>query len=139
MQLEFKPDFEEARQRWSAYWNGESDRPLVASVIYNRLHAKMRLELCSTVLYTMPEGTKILKEADTKRDTPFNTYRRTGLPSGPISNPGLRALEAASQPARTNYLFYVLTGKDGSQTFTTNYGDFLKAKNKYKEAFGIGN
>ena len=114
-----------------------SEYPLVASVIYNRLRAKMRLELCSTVLYTMPEGTKVLKDADTKRDSPYNTYRRKGLPAGPICNPGLKALDAAANPAPTKYLFYVLTGKDGSQTFTTNYADFLKAKAEYKRVFGI--
>ena len=111
--------------------------PLVASVIYNRLHAKMRLELCSTVLYTMPEGTKVLKDSDTKALTPYNTYQQRGLPAGPICNPGLKALDAAAHPNPTKYLYYVLTGKDGSQTFTTNYADFLKAKAKYKKVFGI--
>jgi len=111
--------------------------PLVSSVIYNRLHAKMRLEMCSTVLYTMPEGTKVLKTSDTEVKTPYNTYQLKGLPAGPICNPGLKALDAAAHPAPGKYLYYVLTGKDGSQTFTTNYADFLKAKAKYKKVFGV--
>ena len=111
--------------------------PLVTSVIYNRLRAKMRLELCSTVLYTMPESVKALKDSDTKVQTPYNTYELKGLPAGPISNPGLESLDAAAHPAPGKYLYYVLTGKDGSQTFTTNYADFLKAKAKYKKVFGI--
>jgi UPF0755 protein len=111
--------------------------PLVASVIYNRLRTKKRLELDSTVFYTLPDGTKVIKRADLDRVTPYNTYRRSGLPAGPISNPGLKALDAAANPAQTNYLFYVLTSKDGSQTFTTNYADHLKAVAKYRKVFGI--
>jgi len=111
--------------------------PMVSSVIYNRLHAKMRLEMCSTVIYTMPEGTKVLKDSDTAVKTPYNTYQMSGLPAGPICNPGIRALAAAAHPDQTKYLYYVLTGKDGSQTFTTNYADFLKAKAKYKKVFGV--
>lgn len=111
--------------------------PLVSSVIYNRLRAKMRLELCSTVLYTMPESVKALRDSDTKVQTPYNTYEFKGLPVGPIGNPGLKSLEAAAHPAPGKYLYFVLTGKDGSQTFTTNYADFLKAKAKYKKVFGV--
>jgi UPF0755 protein len=115
----------------------DDEFPLVSSVIYNRLHQKMRLELCSTVMYTMPDGTKVLKDSDTKVKTPFNTYEKSGLPAGPICNPGLRALDAAAHPKQTKYLYYVLTGKDGSQTFAATYADFLKAKEKYKKTFGL--
>ena len=111
--------------------------PMVSSVIYNRLHSKMRLQMCSTVLYTMPEGTKVLKNDDTAKKTPYNTYQLPGLPAGPICNPGLKALDAAAHPDQTKYLYFVLTGKDGSQTFTTNEADFLKAKAKYKKVFGV--
>jgi UPF0755 protein len=111
--------------------------PMVSSVIYNRLHSKMRLQMCSTVLCTMPEGTKVLTNSDTAKKTPFNTYQLSGLPAGPICNPGLKALDAAAHPDQTKYLYFVLTGKDGSQTFATNEADFLKAKAKYKQVFGI--
>lgn len=110
--------------------------PLVASVIYNRLALPMRLQLDSTVFYGLPEGTKILTPADIGRVTPWNTYRMAGLPKTPISNPGIAAIRAAAKPARTKYLYYVLTSKDGSQTFTTNYQDFLKAVQKYRKLFG---
>jgi UPF0755 protein len=111
--------------------------PLVASVIYNRLHAKMRLQLDTTVFYLLPEGSRTFTKADLDRVTPYNTYRTAGLPAGPISNPGLETLQAAANPAQTKYLFHVLTSKDGSQTFTTNYADHLKAVAKYKKVFGI--
>jgi UPF0755 protein len=110
--------------------------PLVASVIYNRLRVKMRLGLDSTVFYGLPEGQTTISKADLANVTPYNTYRKSGLPAGPISNPGLDALKAAASPASTPYLYYVLTSKDGSQTFTTNYKDFLKAVQKYHQVFG---
>lgn len=109
--------------------------PLVSSVIYNRLKIGMRLQLCATVLYRLPSGTS-LTTTHLKNSDPYNTYSHDGLPVGPISNPGARALEAAAHPATEKYLYYVLTGKDGSQTFTTNYADFLKAKAINKRVFG---
>lgn len=102
--------------------------PLVSSVIYNRLARPMRLQLCATVLYTMPAGTTSLTNDDLDEDSPYNTYLHDGLPVGPISNPGLAALSAAAAPADTDYLYYVLTGADGSQTFTATYNEFLQAK-----------
>jgi UPF0755 protein len=105
---------------------------LVSSVIYNRLAKPMRLQLCATVLYSMPAGTTVLKDADLKVDEPHNTYLHDGLPVGPISNPGAAALKAAANPPETKYQYYVLTGKDGSQTFTATYDEFLKAKQVYE-------
>ncbi|MBN2247322.1 MAG: endolytic transglycosylase MltG [Coriobacteriia bacterium] len=110
--------------------------PLVSSVIYNRLARPMRLQLCATVMYTMPDGTTSLTNKDLEQETPYNTYLNDGLPVGPISNPGLRALQAAAQPAETNYLYYVLTGADGSQTFTATYDEFLAAKRLGQAALG---
>jgi peptidoglycan lytic transglycosylase G len=110
--------------------------PLVASVIYNRLHARMRLQLDSTVFYIAPEGTTKLTSADLAISSPYNTYRQSGLPPGPICSPGIEAIQGAAHPAQTKYLYYVLTGKDGSQTFTTNYKDFLTAVKKYHQVFG---
>ncbi len=109
--------------------------PLVSAVIYNRLKIDMRLQLCATVLYRLPPGTT-LTTTHLKNGDPYNTYSHDGLPPGPISNPGARALKAAATPASEKYLYYVLTGKDGSQTFTTNYADFLKAKAVNKRVFG---
>lgn len=112
------------------------DYPTIASVIYNRLHAHMRLQLDSTVFYVAPEGTTRLTKTDLFNPSLYNTYRHPGLPPGPISNPGVEAMQAAAKPSQTKYLYYVLTGKDGSQTFTTNYKDFLVAVKKYHQVFG---
>ncbi|MDY0339993.1 MAG: endolytic transglycosylase MltG [Coriobacteriia bacterium] len=110
--------------------------PLVSSVIYNRLARPMKLQLCATVMYTMPDGTTSLTNKDLEQETPYNTYLHEGLPAGPISNPGLRALQAAAQPAETDYLYYVLTGADGSQTFTATYDEFLEAKRQGQATLG---
>jgi UPF0755 protein len=96
----------------------------------------MRLQLCATVLYKLPEGTTRLTEADLKLDSPYNTYIHDGLPVGPISNPGLAALTAAAAPEKTDYYYYVLTGKDGSQTFAHTYAEFLEAKKVYQQVYG---
>jgi len=114
----------------------DKEYPIVSSVIYNRLSQKMRLQLDSTVFYVAPEGRAELTKTDLANPSAFNTYQHAGLPPGPICNPGLLAIRAAAHPATTKYLFYVLTGKDGSQTFTTNYADFLVAVKKYKKVFG---
>jgi len=114
----------------------EKERPLVASVIYNRLAANMLLEIDATIEYVLPGNRFRLRNRHLRIDSPYNTYRFKGLPPGPISNPGLPSLKAAASPADTDYIYYVLTGKDGTHTFATNVTDFQKAKAKSKEVFG---
>ena len=107
------------------------DRPLVASVIYNRLAKKMKLQLDSTVMYVV--GNKTLSLADLKAPSPYNTYMNIGLPPGPIASPGLVALQAAAAPEKTTFLYYIMDHKDGSQSFTTTYDEFLKLKAQAKK------
>ena len=114
----------------------DEERPLVASVIYNRLAKAMMLEIDATIEYVLPGNRFRLRNRDLRIDSPYNTYRRPGLPPGPISNPGLAALQAAADPADTDYIYYVLTGKDGSHTFAETKAEFLLAKKKSKEVFG---
>lgn len=113
----------------------QADQSKVSSVIYNRLKKKMRLQLCATVVYTMPDGTQRVTYDDLKTNDPYNTYAHAGLPPGPISNPGEAALQAAAHPAQTDYLYYVLTGKDGSHTFTSTYSAFQKAVQVNRRVF----
>jgi UPF0755 protein len=110
-----------------------AERPLVSSVIYNRLKKNMKLELCATVEYLLPANRPRLTLDDLKIDSPYNTYKYAGLPIGPIASPGLDALKAAATPADTKYLYYVLTGEDGSHTFTETYAQFLVAKQKSRD------
>jgi UPF0755 protein len=109
-----------------------SDRPKVSSVIYNRLAIGMRLQLDSTVQYAL-DGKANLTLADLQTNSPYNTYQHVGLPPGPISNPGLVSIQAALAPANTKYLYYILTYKDGRQSFATNYADFLKLKAQFEK------
>lgn len=117
----------------------EGDRPKIASVVYNRLAQDMRLQMDSTVYYALGESSDggLLSTEDTRTESPYNTYLSEGLPPGPICNPGLACIEACAHPAETKYLYYVTTSKDGSQTFCETYDEFLEAKEKYKEVFGV--
>ena len=117
----------------------ERERPLVSSVIYNRLAINRKLQFCSTVQFLIPgeERQRLrLTYAQTQVPSPYNTYMNVGLPPGPISNPGRQALSAALHPADTDYIYFVLTGTDGSQTFASNSADFNRARQKSREVFG---
>lgn len=101
----------------------DRDRPLVAGVIVNRLRRGMRLEIDATVQYARGRHTARLLYRDLKIDSPYNTYRRSGLPPGPICCPGLSSIRAALHPARHDYLFYVL-GPDGrNHAFSRTFGE----------------
>src|SRR5690606_27693089 len=105
----------------------DEERPIVASVIYNRLAKKMNLEIDATVQYALGEHKERLLHEDLKVDSPYNTYLHAGLPPGPIASPGLKSIEAALYPAETKYLFYV-TKKDGSggHLFAETYNGHLR-------------
>lgn len=109
------------------------ERPLVASVIYNRLDRGMLLEIDATIEYVIKERKPRLLNRDLEIDSPYNTYKYPGLPPGPIASPGLASLEAAANPADTEYLYYVLTSEDGSHTFTETYQEFLEAKERSRD------
>lgn len=96
----------------------EDERPVIAGVIFNRLKIGMPLQIDATVKYALGgQRTKIYYK-DLEVDSPYNTYRIAGLPPGPINMPGKASLEAAVNPAKTNYLYYVAK-KDGSHAFAT--------------------
>ena len=84
-----------------------SELPLISAVFWNRLRRDMPLQADPTVQYAVGKGRQALTRADLQVDHPFNTYRRVGLPPGPIANPGLPAIQAAVNPARANYLYFV--------------------------------
>ncbi len=100
-----------------------SERRMVSAVYSNRLKLGMKLEADPTVIYPVtkgkPLGRRILRsELDTPND--YNTYRKTGLPIGPIANPGKASIEAALNPERSNAIFFVAQG-DGSSAFADTY------------------
>ena len=110
-----------------------ADRPRIASVFVNRLRLGMRLQTDPTVIYGMGDafdGT--LRKRDLEADTPWNTYVRTGLPPTPIALPGQAALDAATHPPRTPFLYFVARG-DGTSEFSANLADHNRAVAKYQK------
>jgi UPF0755 protein len=104
------------------------ERSLVAAVIYNRLEKSMRLQMCSTVQYVLPEQKEVLTYQDLETPSPYNTYLHAGLPPAPICNPGLASIKAALDPAPVDYLYFVATGEGNHHFFTADYNEFLRAK-----------
>jgi UPF0755 protein len=112
----------------------DDERPLVAGVIYNRLEKGMALEMDSTLQYALKKYGERLLSSDTEVDSPYNTYRRKGLPPGPISNPGEASLRAAINPADVEYLFFVSNADGESHTFSKTLKEHNRAVAKYRKA-----
>ncbi|HEY0003558.1 MAG TPA: endolytic transglycosylase MltG [Pyrinomonadaceae bacterium] len=109
----------------------KEERPMVASVIYNRLKQNMALGVDSTIIYASKLAGKWKNDgkvykSDVERQSPYNTRLHTGLPPGPIASYGASSLEAALYPAQTDYLYYVRNPArdDGAHNFYTNEADF---------------
>ena len=101
------------------------ERPIVAGVMYNRLKAGMRLDIDATVQYAIGEWKPELTASDLAIDSPYNTRRFTGLPPGPISNPGLDSIRAAARPEKVPYLYYVARNDGtGRHFFATTPEEF---------------
>lgn len=110
----------------------DEERPLMAAVFYNRLDQNMNLGSCATVQFILGERKENLSTEDTKINSPYNTYINSGLPPAPIASPGRESIKAVMNPADVDYLYFVLTGDDGSHTFTKTYSEHLKAKTEGK-------
>ena len=111
------------------------DRPLVASVIYNRLKAQMPLQIDATTRYATGNYAKPLTVSQLSSSSPYNTRIHKGLPPTPISNPGMAAIQAAAHPAHTNYLFFVVKpGSCGKSVFSSSYQQFLRDQQQYQSA-----
>jgi UPF0755 protein len=112
-----------------------SQRKLVASVIYNRLHEGMPLGIDATIRFATGNFTKPLTESELAINSPYNSRTNAGLPPGPIDSPGLAAIEAAAHPKQTDYLFYVTTpGACGKLTFAKTEAEFEAAVERYNKA-----
>jgi UPF0755 protein len=111
----------------------DSERPLIAGVFVERLKRGMRLQTDPTVIYGIGDSYDgNIRRADLLRDTPYNTYTRSGLPPTPIALPGADSLRAAVQPRLTGALFFVATGKpDGSHFFSATLAEHEAAVQQY--------
>lgn len=113
-----------------------SERTRVAGVFINRLNKKMRLQSDPTIIYGIVGGKgslgRSLTRADVDQPTPYNTYTITGLPPGPIANPGRASLEAVGNPSRTNELYFVADGT-GGHVFAETYEQHLKNVARWRD------
>lgn len=105
----------------------DEDRPLIASVIQNRINKDMPLQIDATVIYAHGYYIENVRNRHLAIESKYNTYLHKGLPVGPICNPGAPSIKAVLNPATTDYLFYLLASDD-EHYFTNNYDDFLKKK-----------
>jgi UPF0755 protein len=112
-----------------------SERPLIASVIYNRLHAHIPLGIDATTRFAVDNWTRPLTRAELATRSPYDTRHRQGLPPGPIGNPGLASLRAAAHPAHTHFLYYVVKpGGCGRHAFSTSFQQFKRDSARYDAA-----
>ncbi|KPQ10197.1 MAG: YceG family conserved hypothetical protein [Saliniramus fredricksonii] len=112
------------------------ERPRVAGVFINRLNQGMRLQSDPTIVYGLVggEGTlgRGIRRSEIQAETPYNTYVISGLPPGPIANPGRAAMEAVANPSRTDELFFVADGT-GGHTFSRTYDQHRRAVTRWRE------
>jgi UPF0755 protein len=111
----------------------DDERPLIASVIYNRLAQGIPLGIDATIRYAEDNWTRPLRRSELERDGPYNTRLRQGLPPTPIGNPGLASLKAAAAPARTDYIFYVAK-PNASHAFSSTDAEFARDVAAYERA-----
>ncbi len=112
--------------------NREEYRAKVARVIYNRLAKKRRLEMDSTVTYALNLKTTTTTPKDRRSRSRYNTYRYKGLPPGPIAAPGKAALQAAANPERGKWLYFVTVNLDTGETkFATTQAEFNKIRQEF--------
>ncbi|MGG7176081.1 endolytic transglycosylase MltG [Clostridium paraputrificum] len=93
----------------------DEERRTVSSVIENRLEKGMKLEFCSTINYAWGEHIVDLRNRHLEIDSPYNTYKNSGLPVGPIANSGKESIIAAVNPEKTDYLYFVLLNNQGGK------------------------
>jgi len=112
-----------------------SERPLIAAVIYNRLHSGMPLGIDATIRYAIKDYSRPLTASDLNIASPYNSRRHKGLPPTPIGNPGLASIEAAAHPAAVSYMYYVVKpGACGQHAFSQTFAQFQQDAARYNNA-----
>lgn len=109
----------------------EKEMKLASGVFWNRLRAGQALQSCATLAYILGENKAQYSYADTQIDSPYNTYQHPGLPPGPVSNPGLMALNAAIHPENSDYNYFLSRPDTGETIFSRTLEEHNAAKAKY--------
>lgn len=126
-------------------YRSEDEAPLIAGVFQNRLKIGMPLQSCATVEYIITEilhkpHPGVILYSDLELESPFNTYKYTGLPPSPISNPGYTAVRAALNPHASDYLYFTLTdSENGTHTFSKDLNAHINATNRFRTKRAAGN
>ena len=101
---------------------GDDDRAMISGILWNRINRGIALDVDASVAYAVGVSEPDLTKADLAVDSPYNTYIYPGVPPGPIGNPGIEALQAALNPAKTDYLYY-LHDSHGTIHYATTYAE----------------
>lgn len=109
----------------------EDDMKMVSGLFWNRIKNGQALESCATLAYILGVNKAIYSYEDTRTPSAYNTYINRGLPPGPISNPGIRAIEAAIYPTENNYNYFLSRPDTKETIFSVTYEEHLLNKNKY--------
>jgi UPF0755 protein len=109
----------------------QDDMKIVSGIFWNRIKGSQALESCATLAYILGVNKAQYSYEDTRTPSSFNTYINRGLPPAPISNPGLRAIEAAIYPEKNDYNYFLTSTETGETIFSRTYEEHLINKNKY--------
>ena len=107
------------------------DRPIVAQVFFKRLKLNMPLQTDASLQYLMDAPKEDVSIEDTKIDSPYNTYQISGLPPGPVANPGMAAIEAVLDPAKTDFLYFV-ADREGHNHYSYTYEEHMDLVYQYR-------
>lgn len=110
--------------------NNAEEAKTISGILWKRMQKNMPLQVDATFLYTIQKGSSLLTQTDLKTDGPYNTYTRTGLPAGPIGNPGIAMIDAALHPIESPYWYY-LHDNQGTIHYAKTYQEHLQNKRKY--------
>ncbi|MEO0192604.1 MAG: endolytic transglycosylase MltG [candidate division WOR-3 bacterium] len=113
----------------------DEERPIIAGIFMNRLRKRMPLASNSALGYVLGKNPAWLTEEDLMIESPYNTYKRLGLPPTPICNPGLASIDAVLHPRETNYLYFVAT-REGKHLFSSTYEEHQRNVEKVRESWG---
>jgi UPF0755 protein len=110
------------------------ERPIISGVVYNRLNEDMKLQMCSTIQYVLEKRKTALSYSDLEVNSPYNTYKNSGLPIGPICCPGEESISAALMPEENDYFFFVVKDEEeGSHSFSTTAKEHELNKSRYQQ------